>query len=227
VSPDWESPVTSHDKYTALTPQLYRYVVEHNSFRDPVSLDVEEAAVEMGGLADMQIGGDQAAFMTILTRAIGARRALEVGTFLGYGAIAVARGLPDDGKLICCEIDKGYAERARAHLEAAGVGSRVEIRVGSALDTLREIPTNEPFDLCFIDADKRNHHAYYEEALRLMRSGGLILLDNALYYGRVLNPDRDQSAAAVAALNDQLLEDDRVDVAMIGIADGISLVRKR
>ena len=122
------------DKFITITPQLHRYAVEHSSFREGVVSEVEQAGEEMGDLAAMQIAGDQAAFMTILVRAIGARQALEVGTFLGYGAIAIARGLPGDGRLVCCEIDEGYAERAREHLRKAGLEERVEIRVGPALE---------------------------------------------------------------------------------------------
>ena len=128
------------DKFTALTPQLHRYAVEHSSFRDGVVPGVEAAAEEMGDLALMQIAGDQAAFMTILVQASGARRALEVGTFLGYGAIAIARGLPADGELLVCELEQEYADRARAHLDQAGLGDRVAFRVAPAIETLKELP---------------------------------------------------------------------------------------
>jgi caffeoyl-CoA O-methyltransferase len=214
------------DKFTALTPELYRYAVEHSSFRDPVSREVEQAAEEMGGLALMQIAGDQAAFTTILVRAIAARRCLEVGTFLGYGAISIARGLPENGKLICCELDEDYAERARAHLDRAGLSERVEVRVGPAIETLRAISDDGGFDLAFIDADKEGYPAYYEECLRLVRPNGLILIDNVFKGGRVIDSP-EGSDEVVADLNDRIAADDRVEVAMLGIADGVSLVRKR
>jgi caffeoyl-CoA O-methyltransferase len=181
----------------------------------------------MGDLSDMQIAGDQAALMTVLVGAIGARRALEVGTFLGYGAIAIARGLPADGRLVCCELDRGYAERAREHLRAAGLEDRVEIRVGPALETLREIDGSEPFDFAFIDADKTEYVDYFEATLALMGPNGLIMLDNTLREGTVLDPGDNRAAQVTAELNDLLASDERVDVAMIGAADGITLVRRR
>jgi caffeoyl-CoA O-methyltransferase len=214
------------DKFTALTSELHRYAVEHSSFRAPVYLEVEQAAEEMGDRALMQIAGDQAAFTTILVKAIGARHCLEVGTFLGYGAISIARGLPDDGELICCELSEEYAERARAHLERAGLSDRVEVRAGPAIETLGAIPDDGSFDLAFIDADKKSYPAYYEECLRLVRQNGLILLDNVFMGNRILELP-DEATKVVAELNDRIAADDRVEVAMLGIADGVSLVRKR
>jgi caffeoyl-CoA O-methyltransferase len=214
------------DKFTALTPELHRYAVEHSSFRDPLVREVEQAAEEMGGLALMQIAGDQAAFTTILVKAIGARRCLELGTFLGYGAISIARGLPEDGELICCELKEEYAERARAHLGQAGLSDRVEIRVGPAIETLQAISDDGSFDLAFIDADKENYPTYYEECLRLLRPNGLILIDNVFKGGRVIDSP-EGSDKVVAELNDRIAADDRVEVAMLGIADGVTLARKR
>jgi caffeoyl-CoA O-methyltransferase len=215
------------DKFISITPELHRYSVEHSSFRDGVIPEVERAGEEMGDLAAMQIAGDQAAFMTILTRAIGAHDALEVGTFLGYGALAIARGLPEDGRLVCCELDEGFAERAREHLRKAGLDQRVEIRVGPALETLRAMESTEHFDLAFIDADKTEYIDYFEETLARLRPNGLILVDNALREGTVLDPGDSESARVTAELNDRLAEDDRVEVALLGFADGIAMVRKR
>jgi len=217
----------SVENIIAMTPELHAYAIEHSSFRDDVARDVERAGKEMGDLSDMQIAGDQAALMTVLVGAIGARRALEVGTFLGYGAIAIARGLPADGRLVCCELDRGYAERAREHLCAAGLEDRVEIRVGPALETLREIDGSEPFDFAFIDADKTEYVDYFEATLALMGPNGLIMLDNTLREGTVLDPGDNRAAQVTAELNDLLASDERVDVAMIGAADGITLARKR
>jgi caffeoyl-CoA O-methyltransferase len=214
------------DKFISLTPELHRYAVEHSSFRDGVVPEVEAAAEEMGELAEMQIGGDQAALMTVLVGAIGANRALEVGTFLGYGAIAIARGLPDDGELVCCELDEGYAERARKHLRKAGLEDRAEIRVGPALDTLRAMDPNEQFDFAFIDADKTEYIDYFEETLPRMRRSGLIMLDNTLRGGTVLEPGESEAARVAAELNDRLARDERVEVALLGLADGITLARK-
>ena len=215
------------DKFISITPELHRYAVEHSSFRDGVVPDVERAGEEMGELAAMQIAGDQAAFITVLVAATGARQALEVGTFLGYGAIAIARGLPADGRLLCCELDEDYAERARAHLKAAGLEDRVEIRLGPALDTLRAMEREERFDFSFIDADKVEYADYFVEILARTRPNGLIMIDNTLRGGTVLEPGDSESARVTAELNDRLATDERVDVALLGVADGITLARKR
>jgi caffeoyl-CoA O-methyltransferase len=217
----------AYDKFIAITPELHRYAVEHSSFRDASVADVEQAGEDMGDLASMQIAGDQAAFMTIVVAAIGARTALEVGTFLGYGAIAIARGLPDDGRLTCCELDEKYAERAREHLDKAGLADKVEFRIGPALESLRAMDASEQFDFAFIDADKTEYIDYFEETLSRLRPNGLIMLDNTLRGGSVLEPGDSEAARVTAELNDRLAKDDRVDVALMGVADGITLVRKR
>src|SRR4051812_33975286 len=181
----------------------------------------------MGELEEMQIGGDQAALIPLLVRAIEARRALEIGTFLGYGAISIARGLPDDGKLTCCELNEDYAERAHEHLGRAGLADRVEIRVGPALETLAGLDDGA-FDFAFIDADKTGYPDYYEQCLRLLRPNGLIMLDNTLREGTVVDPpEDDEGTATVAEPNARTARADRVGAAMLGIADGVTLVRKR
>ena len=216
-----------YDKFIQITPELHRYAVEHSSFRDGAVPEIEQAGEAMGDLASMQIAGDQAAFMTILVASIGARRALEVGTFLGYGAVAIARGLPADGELICCELDEDYAERARGHLAKAGLEDRVEFRVGPALESLRAMDRVEQFDFAFIDADKTEYIDYFEETLDRTRPNGLIMVDNTLRDGTVLDPGDSESARVTAELNDRLAKDDRVDAALLGFADGITLARKR
>ena len=215
------------DKFISITPELHRYAVEHSSFRDGSVAEVEQAGEEMGELAAMQIAGDQAAFITILVSAIGAHSALEVGTFLGYGAIAIARGLPPDGRLVCCELDEGYAERAREHLAKAGLEDRVEFRIGPALESLRAMDRGEQLDFAFIDADKTEYIDYFEETLLRMRPNGLIMLDNTLRGGTVLEPGDSEAARVTAELNGGLARDERVDVALLGVADGITLARKR
>lgn len=217
----------AHDKFISITPELHRYSVEHSSFRDGVVAQVEQAGEEMGDLAGMQIAGDQAAFMSVLVAAIGARRALEVGTFLGYGAIAIARGLPDDGQLVCCELDEEYAGRAREHLTKAGLEGKVEFRIGPAVESLRSMDRSEQFDFTFIDADKTEYIDYFEETLPRLRPNGLIMLDNTLRGGTVLEPGDSDAARVTAELNNRLAKDERVDVALLGVADGITLVRKK
>jgi caffeoyl-CoA O-methyltransferase len=215
------------ERFISVTPEIHDYAVDHSSFRDGAVPEVERAGREMGELAEMQIGGDQAAFMTVLVAAIGAQQALEVGTFLGYGALAIARGLPADGKLICCELKEEYAKRAREHLAAAGLDDRVEIRVGPALETLAAMERTEQFDFAFLDADKTEYIDYFEETLARLRPNGLIMLDNTLREGTVLDPGDSEAAQVTAELNDRLSTDERVDVAFLTVADGISLIRKR
>ena len=217
----------AHDKFISITPELHRYAVEHSSFRDAVVADVEQAGEDMGDLASMQIAGDQAAFMTVVVAGIGARSALEVGTFLGYGAIAIARGLPADGRLVCCELELKYADRAREHLDKAGLADRVEFRTGPALESLRAMEATEQYDFAFIDADKTEYIDYFEETLPRIRPNGLIMLDNTLRGGTVMEPGDSDAARVTGELNDRLAADDRVDVALLGVADGITLVRKR
>lgn len=212
------------EKFTALTPELHRYIVEHCS-RDGVLRKIEERTAAMGDVAVMQSAPEQAALITVLVGAIGARQALEVGTFTGYGAVAIARGLPEDGRLVTCEASEEYAEIARRHFAEAGLEERIELALGPALDTLRDLPDGQ-FDFAYIDADKVSYPDYYEETLRLLRPGGLVMLDNVLLGGEVLEPERD-AARVMAELNDRIAGDERVEAAMLGISDGVTLARKR
>jgi caffeoyl-CoA O-methyltransferase len=216
-------------KFTALTDELHEYMVRLGSRQDDLLARLQEETERVeGDMAVMQIAADQGAFMELLARAIGARRAIEVGTFTGYSAICIARGLGDGGELVCCELDPDRAEVARRWIAEAGLAERVDVRVGPAADTLRALPREEPFDLAFIDADKPGYDDYYEQCLARLRPGGLVLLDNVLLSGRVLDPpEGDESAAAMAALNQRLAADERVDLAMVGIADGLTIARKR
>jgi caffeoyl-CoA O-methyltransferase len=214
------------EKFLEMTPELYAYMVERGARRDSVLEQVERETDELGPIAVMQIAPEQGAFLELLVRAIGARHAIEVGTFTGYSAICIARGLPDDGRLLCCELDEGWARSARENLDRAGVGDRVDVRLGPALDTLRALPAEPCFDFAFVDADKPGYAAYYEELLPRLRTGALIAFDNVLLGGRVLDGD-DESAVAMRGLNDLLIADRRVDLAMVGIADGLTLARKR
>ncbi len=215
-------------KFTSLDDDLHAYLVAKGSRQDDMLARVQEETAAMGALAAMQIAPDQGAFMELLTRAIGATEALEVGTFTGYSAISIARGLAPAGRLICLELSEEYADTAARNLEAAGVADRVEIITGPAAETIRVLPEREHFDLVFIDADKTGYPVYFEEALKRTRQGGLILLDNMLQDGRVLDPDPDdESTNAIVDLNEKLATDERIDLAMVAIADGITIARKR
>lgn len=219
-------------KFTAIDDDLHAYMVAHGARQDDVLRRVQAETEEMGEIAVMQIAPDQGAFMELLVRTVAAREALEVGTFTGYSAICIARGLRPGGRLLCCELSEEYAEIAARNFEDAGVADRIEIRIGPALDTLRALPEREAFDFTFVDADKASYPAYYEEALARTRSGGLVLLDNVLRDGTVVDPGRagaaeDENLRGTLDVNDRVRDDERVDVAMVGIADGLTIARKR
>jgi caffeoyl-CoA O-methyltransferase len=216
------------DKFTALTPELYGYVVEHGARQDDVLRRLAAETEELGDIAIMQIAPEQGAFMTLLVRAMGARRALELGTFTGYSAICIARGLADGGTLVTCDLNGDWTQVAQRYFDEAGVADRVDLRLGPALDIIRELPADEPFDFAFVDADKTEYPDYYEECLRLLRPSGLMMLDNVLRSGQVLAADNDDPRTlATREVNDRAIADDRVEVAMLGVADGITLALKR
>lgn len=181
-------------------------------------------------MAMMQIGPDQGAFMTLIARLIGARRYLEIGTFTGYSALSVALALPEGGKAVCCDVSKEFTDKARAYWKEAGVDSKIDLRLGPALETLDGMiaAKETPFDFAFIDADKSNYDGYYERVLKLLRPGGLIALDNMLWSGAVADPaNTDKDTVALRALNAKIHADARVDMALAAIGDGVMLARKR
>jgi caffeoyl-CoA O-methyltransferase len=210
-----------------LDDQLADYVVAHGTPPDDVQTELiaETAKLPAHG---MQISPEQGAFMTLLTRLVGARRAVEVGTFTGYSAIAIAYGLPADGRLLCCDVSEEWTSVARRYWEKAGVADKIELRLGPAAETLAALPRDEPIDLAFVDADKSNYAVYYEELLARLRPNGVILFDNTLWGRRVLDPSADdKDTVALRALNDALAADDRVDVAQLTLGDGVTIVRRR
>jgi caffeoyl-CoA O-methyltransferase len=176
----------------------------------------------------MQIAPEQGAFMTLLTRLVGARSAVEVGTFTGYSAIAIARGLPDDGHLLCCDVSEEWTSVARDAWEEAGVASKIELVLGPAAETLRALPKAETIDLAFIDADKPSYGDYYEQILARLRPNGLILVDNVLWSGNVAGTSaNDDNTVALRAFNDMVAADGRVESVMLPISDGVTMIRKR
>ena len=182
---------------------------------------------ETGSAAGMQIGDDQAVLMEMLVRAMGATRAVEIGTFTGYSALAVARGMGPGGRLLCCDVSQEWTSIARAAWQEAGVADRIELRIGPGLATLRTLPPGTQFDFAFIDADKTGYAQYYEEVLARLRPGGLILMDNTLQGGHVVGDlAGDQDVAAIRSVNDAIAADPRVKVVLIPIGDGVSLVQK-
>jgi caffeoyl-CoA O-methyltransferase len=211
-----------------LSQDIQDYIAAHSTQPDEVLAGLAaETARRFPGPAGMQIGQDQGALMTMLTRMAGAASAVEVGTFTGYSAICIARGLAVGGKLICCDVSEDWTALARQYWELAGVADRIELRLGPALDTLRALPPGEDLDLAFIDADKTGYAGYWEEIVPRIRPGGLILADNTLQGGQITDPDAGRSVAAVRAFNDRVAADRRVDVVLLPVGDGLTLARRR
>lgn len=215
---------------SAFLPQgVEEYILGH-TFRDDAvlaGLRRETAAMPNAG---MQIGGDQGQFMGLLARAIGAKRYLEIGVFTGYSSLAMALALPDDGRIVACDVSEEFTSVARRYWRQAGVEKKIELRLGPAVATLDAMIAagTEPFDLAFIDADKTNYDAYYERCLRLVRPNGLILLDNMLWDGRVADDSaHDPDTDALRALNAKIGGDERVDCSLLPLGDGVMIARKR
>jgi caffeoyl-CoA O-methyltransferase len=210
-----------------LSPQVHQYLIDHGSPPDAILTELaEETRTRVGGLALMQVAPEQGAFMTLFAKLIGARRAVEVGTFTGYSALCIARGLPADGKLLCCDVSEEWTSIGRRFWEKAGVASKIDLQIGPAADTLRALPRERNIDLAFIDADKPSYLTYYEELLPRMRPGGAILVDNVLWMGAVADPEKnDPNTLALRAFNDAVAADDRVEAVMLPISDGLTLIR--
>ncbi len=209
-----------------LDDALYGYLLDV-SLRETPLLERLRAETATMPMARWQIAPDQGQFMALLVKLTGARRILEVGTFTGYSALCMAAELPADGRMICCDLPGDYNAVARRYWQEAGLAGRIELRLAPALDTLAGLEAGS-FDLIFIDADKANYPAYLEEALRLARQGGLILFDNVLWSGRVLEAEpEDPDTRAIQALNLALKADPRVDLSLLPVGDGLTLCRKR
>jgi caffeoyl-CoA O-methyltransferase len=214
-------------KFTALDDALYAYLVAHRSPDDAVVRELREKTARLGGHAVMQIAPDQASFLRILVAAIGARRAIEVGTFTGFSALAIARGLPPDGRLLCLDVSEEWTTVARRAWAKAGVADRIELRLGPAAESLRALPEQPTFDFAFIDADKKSYPVYWEEIVRRLRPGGLIAVDNVLWEGEVVQPEEQgEDVVAIRRFNELVLADRRVESVMLAIADGLTLARK-
>jgi len=211
-----------------LSPEIHQYLVAHGTPPDEVQQALIERTSELGGISMMQIAPEQGAFMTILTRLLGVEHAVEVGTFTGYSSLCIARGLADGGKLVCCDVSDEWTSIAREYWERAGVADRIDLRIAPALETLATLPEDEHLDLVFIDADKENYANYYDALLPRLRVNGVILVDNTLWSGAVIDESRDDSSTvAIRAFNDMVAADDRVDSVQLAISDGLTLLRKR
>ena len=212
-------------KSGSVSADVYDYVVAHGTPPDPVQQRLIAETQELGGIGIMQIAPDQGALMTMLTRLLGVQRAVEVGTFTGYSALSIARGLPADGSLLCCDISEEWTSIAKKYWEEAGVADRIELSIGPALDTLRALPEGPTIDLAFIDADKPGYIEYHEEIVTRLRPGGLILVDNVLAFGKVTDPKAtDENVRAIRDYNEHVLADERVDQVMLPIADGLTFI---
>jgi caffeoyl-CoA O-methyltransferase len=212
-----------------LSEELQRYIVEHSLPLDDVQRALIDETAALGEVSGMQVAPEQGSFLTILTAALGVRAALEVGTFTGYSALCIARGLADGGKLLCCDVSEEWTAIARRHWEAAGVADRIDLRIAPASETLRGLPQVASVDLAFIDADKRGYRDYAEQIIPRLRPGGILLVDNALWHGAVLEADADvdTDAAHIRAFNDWLAGNDELDSVILPIADGLTMARRR
>lgn len=221
--------MADHPKSFFLSPEVHAYLVDHVEPIDDVQRWlIDETRSRIGDLSMMQISPEQGAFMTMLTRVVGVHRAVEVGTFTGYSALSIARGLADGGRLLCCDVSEEWTAIAREGWAKAGVDGSIDLRIAPAIETLRALPTDEPVDLAFIDADKGGYGAYYEELLLRLRPNGVILVDNTLWSGSVIDAARDDDdTEAIRAFNDMVAADDRVESVILTVGDGLTMIRKR
>ncbi|AZS89532.1 class I SAM-dependent methyltransferase [Streptomyces griseoviridis] len=215
----------------AAGPELLEYVREFSLREDDILRDLRLLTVGLPGGEAMQVMAEEGQFLAFLIAATGVTDVLEIGTFTGYSTLCMARALPAEGRLITCDITERWPEIGAEHWRRAGVAERIDVRIGAAVDTLEKMLAAgfaDHFGLVFIDADKVNYPRYYELALRLVRPGGVVVVDNTLFFGRVVDPLAvDADTAGVRALNAVVRDDERVDVSMLPVADGITLVRRR
>ncbi|MEV6491055.1 O-methyltransferase [Actinoplanes sp. NPDC051633] len=210
-----------------LTPELHEYLLAHSTPPDPIIADlIAETRQNLPEAAGMQVAPEQAAFLKMLATVTGAKRAVEIGTFTGLSALAIARGLGADGRLNCYDISTEFTDIARRYWARAGVDDRIELRIGPAADSIRDLPEDEHLDLVFIDADKENYTNYWNALLPRVRKGGLVLVDNVLWSGRVLDPQNDRDRG-VADFNAAAVGDPRVELVIVPIGDGITMARKK
>jgi len=221
--------MSSAAKFVKIDQPFYDYIIAHGHNRDPLLAELaDETARKLGPVAGMQVAPEQGTLMMMLARMVGARSAIEVGTFTGYSAICIARALPRDGRLLCCDVNEEWTTIARSYWRRAGVSDRITLKLGPALETIRALPVEATLDFAFIDADKSNYVNYYEEILRRTRVGGLILIDNVLWHGAVLDPaNQTADTRAIRELNELVARDNRVDAVMVAVSDGLTICRRK
>lgn len=214
-------------KGITVTDDLIDYLLAHSIPRTDLHRElVEVTKAAMGDRSIMQISPEQGPLLTFLARLVGAREAIEIGTFTGLSALCIAEGLAEGGRLTCFDVSEEYVATGRPYWQRAGVGDRIDVVIGPAAETLAAFSPSRPVDLAFVDADKTSYGIYYELLLERMRPGGLIVFDNALYSGAVLGPSTDESTRAIMAVNDLVADDDRVDAVLVNVGDGLLLARK-
>lgn len=217
-------------KTLELDDRLYAYLLDHSLREPPLLAELREETGRMAQ-AQMQIAPEQGQFMDLLLRLIGARKTLEIGVFTGYSTLVTALALPGDGRVVACDTSEEWTAIARRYWKRAGVADRVDLRLGPALDTLDgllQAGEQAQYDFAFVDADKENYGGYYERCLQLVRPGGLIAFDNTLWSGRVADPaGEDADTRAIRHLNHKLHLDERIDLSLLPIADGLTLARRR
>ncbi|MEL6247176.1 MAG: class I SAM-dependent methyltransferase [Cyanobacteria bacterium J06627_15] len=218
------------EKLLSLDDRLIHYL-RSVSVREPEILQQLRAETAQHPMAVMQVSPEQGQLMALLVQLIGAKKTLEVGVFTGYSSLVVALALPDEGQIVACDVSEDYTAIARRYWQAAGVENKIDLRIAPATETLQQLideGQGETFDFAFIDADKSGYDRYYEQCLKLVRTGGLIAIDNVLWSGRVADPDTaDNRTKKIRALNQKIYEDERVDISLVPIADGLTLARKR
>jgi caffeoyl-CoA O-methyltransferase len=212
-----------------VTDEVRSYAAEHGSWRpDEVMRRLRADTAALGDAAGMQIGEDEGQLLTMLARLVGARRAVEVGTFTGYSSLCIAMGLPADGTLLCCDVSEEWTAIGQRAWAAAGVADRIELRIAPALETLRALPHTADIDFAFIDADKPGYAAYWAELVPRVRAGGLLLADNVLWSGRIGDAAAtDTNTVALREFNDLVAADERVEVVVLTAFDGLTIARRR
>lgn len=218
------------NKTIAFTDELYDYLLSHNLNETPAQRELREVTAPMPE-AGMQIGAEQAAFMRLLVKLVGAKRTLEIGVFTGYSAMTVALGLPEDGRITACDVSETFTSIAREHWKKAGVAHKIDLHIAPGLQTLDRLIADGKagaYDFAFIDADKVNYPHYYERCLTLLRPGGLIAVDNTLWAGKLVDPTHDDpDTEAIRALNRDVHADPRVESALVNVGDGMLLAMKK
>ena len=215
-------------KGIGLSADVQEYLVAHGAGIDSIAQELIDVTAELGRISGMQIAPEQGAFMTMLTRLLGVRFAVEVGTFTGYSALSIARGLAPGGRLLCCDVSDEWVSIGRPFWERAGVAERIEVVIAPAAETLAALPDDPCIDLAFIDADKGSYQIYYEEVLRRLSPKGIILVDNVLWGGRVADPDanleENPDTANIREFNASVVADPRTTQVMLPISDGLTLI---